>query len=95
MNSVDYLPLFTFLVQSSLAMSDALDRLSVDPANDDVSSALEASLDYGKLLLTKYQLLINFIFALFAFILFTQLLRANTCQNDSRTDESSSSRYKR
>jgi hypothetical protein len=48
-----YLSLQAYLVQSSLAMEDALGRLVANPANDKVSSALSSCLDSAKLLLTK------------------------------------------
>jgi hypothetical protein len=49
----EYLSLYSYLVQSALAMKDSLDRLSSDPSNDDVSSSLSSCLDSAKLLLTK------------------------------------------
>jgi hypothetical protein len=49
----DYLSLHAYLVQSSLAMTDALERLESHPENADVSSALSSCLDSAKLLLTK------------------------------------------
>jgi hypothetical protein len=49
----EYLSLSAYLVQSSLAMTDALERLASQPDNADVSSALSSCLDSAKLLLTK------------------------------------------
>jgi hypothetical protein len=56
----EYLSLNAYLVQSSLAMNDALERLVYNPANADVSSTLSSCLDSAKLLLTKvFPCLIN------------------------------------
>jgi hypothetical protein len=48
----EYLSLSAYLVQSSLAMNDALVFLASHPANADISSALSFCLDSAKLLLT-------------------------------------------
>jgi hypothetical protein len=49
----EFLSLSAYIVQSSLAMNDALMLLASHPANADVSSALSSCLDSAKLLLTK------------------------------------------
>jgi hypothetical protein len=49
----EYLSLSAYLVQSSLAMTDALLLLASHPENADVSSALSSCLDCAKLILTK------------------------------------------
>jgi hypothetical protein len=52
-DQVEYLFLNAYLVQSALAMTDALERLIYNPENADVSSAISSCLDSAKLLLTK------------------------------------------
>jgi hypothetical protein len=49
----EYISLHAYLIQSSLAIKDAMDRLGDNPANADVSSSLSSCLDSAKLLLSK------------------------------------------